>query len=85
MADRDASMMRTPPQAQDNALRVGLRAGLTDYFVYRGRPRGFEYELAQRFARHLDRRLSVQIVDDLQELESLHEAGEIDLWIPAEP
>ena len=28
------------PKETDNALRVALRKSLTDYFIYRGRPRG---------------------------------------------
>ena len=73
------------PKETDNALRVALRKSLTDYFIYRGRPRGFEYDLVLRFAKHLDRRLSVQIVSDDEQLEALIRRGEIDLWVPAEP
>ena len=69
----------------DNALRVALRKSLTDYFIYRGRPRGFEYDLLSRFAKTLDRRISVRVVTDDEQLEYLIERGEIDLWVPAEP
>jgi len=73
------------PKEADNALRVALRKSLPDYFIYRGRPRGFEYDLALRFAKHRDRRLSIQIVDSDEQLETLVRRGEVDLWIPAEP
>ena len=79
----------SPPPAPvtevDNALRVGLRKSLTDYFIYRGRPRGFEYDLVMRYAKHLDRRISVRIVTDDAQLQSLIDSHEIDLWIPSEP
>jgi len=72
-------------QETDNALRVAIRKSLTDYFIYRGRPRGFEYDLVLRFAKHLDRRISIRIVTDDNQLKSLIEGDEIDLWIPSEP
>jgi len=81
----DAGSKQVAIPTQDNALRVGIRSGLTDYFVYRGQPRGFELDLVQRFARQIDRRLSVKIIDTMSELKALHTAGDIDVWIPAEP
>ena len=68
----------------DNALRVMLRAGLTDYFVYRGKPRGFEHELLRRFARQTDRRLSLTIANNDEEVATALLNGEVDLWVPAQ-
>ena len=85
---------QTKPEAQstavyvqetDNALRVGIRKSLTDYFIYRGRPRGFEYDLVLRFTKQLDRRISIRIVTDNDQLQSLIDGNELDLWIPSEP
>jgi membrane-bound lytic murein transglycosylase F len=62
-----------------------MRGSLTDYFVYRGRPRGFEYDLVQRFAKELDQPLSIEIVTPNHDLDALLASGKIDVWIPGEP
>jgi membrane-bound lytic murein transglycosylase F len=74
-----------PQPQKDNALRVAITPSLTDYFVYRGRPRGFEYDLAARFARILDRRLALVIITNHQGARAQLQAGTVDLWIPGEP
>ena len=74
-----------PQQQNDNALRVAITPSLTDYFVYRGRPRGFEYDLVARFAKILDRRLALVIVTDHAAARAQLGAGSVDLWVPGEP
>lgn len=37
----------------------------TSYFIYKGQPMGFEYELLSRFAEHIDVDIEVKMVDDL--------------------
>ena len=81
-ASPEAGLPAPPVQA---ALRAAISPSLTDYFVYRGRPRGFEYDLLNRLARRLDRRLSLEVVDDPREASVMLERRDIDLWIPTSP
>lgn len=39
-----------------------------NYFIYKGVPMGFEYELLERFAKHLGVDLSVQVVNNMDEI-----------------
>jgi len=51
----------------------------TDYFIYRGQPMGFQYEMLQQLANHLSVRLEVRVSRSLNEsIESLRN-GEVDL------
>jgi len=40
----------------------------TSYFLYRGEPMGFEYELISKFADHLELDLKVKVVDNLDQI-----------------
>ena len=40
----------------------------TSYFLYRGRPMGYEFELLERFAKYLDVDLEIVVVDNINEL-----------------
>jgi len=51
----------------------------TSYFLYRGRPMGFEYELLQRLADHLDVELEIVPASDLTDLIGMLNRGEGDL------
>ena len=69
-----------PPSLEPpRRLKVALVASAPDYFVYRGRPRGFLFDLSNILARRWQRRLQVEIARD--ELEALQwlEAGRVDL------
>lgn len=57
----------------DEIIASGKLTALTDlsstsYFVYRGDPMGFEYELLERFAKHIGVRLEVRVVEDLDNI-----------------
>lgn len=39
----------------------------TNYFIYRGEPMGFQYELLKSFAEYLNVKLEIQIINDLDE------------------
>ncbi len=39
----------------------------TNYFIYRGEPMGFQYELLKSFARYLNVKLEIQIINDLDQ------------------
>jgi membrane-bound lytic murein transglycosylase F len=51
----------------------------TDYFIYRGQPMGFQYEMLQQLANHLSVRLEVRVSRSLNESFELLRNGEADL------
>ena len=51
----------------------------TDYFIYRGQPMGFQYEMLQQLANHLSVRLEVRVSRSLNESFELLRKGEADL------
>ena len=51
----------------------------TSYFLYRGQPMGFEYELLERFAEYLDVELEIIVAEDIDSLTNKLRDGEADL------
>ncbi|MFP4604556.1 MAG: transporter substrate-binding domain-containing protein [Bacteroidales bacterium] len=51
----------------------------TNYFIYKGEPMGYQYELLQRFADHMNVKLEIVVNKDLQESFELLQNGEVDL------
>lgn len=51
----------------------------TDYFIYRGQPMGFQYEMLQQLANHLSVRLEVRVSRSLNESFAMLQNGEADL------
>jgi len=51
----------------------------TDYFIYRGQPLGFQYEMLQQLANHLSVRLEVRVSRSLNESFEMLRTGEADL------
>jgi membrane-bound lytic murein transglycosylase F len=51
----------------------------TDYFIYRGQPLGFQYEMLQQLANHLSVRLEVRVSRNLNESIEMLRSGEADL------
>ncbi|MFP3860023.1 MAG: transglycosylase SLT domain-containing protein [Bacteroidales bacterium] len=51
----------------------------TNYFIYKGEPMGYQYELLQRFADHMNVKLEIVVNKDLQESFELIQNGEVDL------
>ncbi len=51
----------------------------TSYFIYKGQPMGFEYELLERFANYLKVELEVRVVYNLDSLTQLLNNGEGDV------
>jgi membrane-bound lytic murein transglycosylase F len=51
----------------------------TSYFIYKGRPMGFEYELLVDLAKHLDLDLEIVLAEDLDDLTGMLNSGEGDL------
>lgn len=57
------------PQIKERGELVALTVnGSTSYFNYRGEPMGFQYELAQQFARSLGLKLRIKVMKDETEL-----------------
>lgn len=68
------------PQIEDSGKLVVLTLySSTTYFIYRGEPMGFQYELAEQFARSLGVKLEVKIASTPQQLQHMLLQGEGDL------
>lgn len=68
------------PQIKDSGELVVLTLySSTSYFLYRGQPMGFQYELSQQFAQSLGLKLRVEVARNVQELVNKLLAGEGDL------
>ena len=68
------------PEIRERGELVVLTANSsTSYFDYRGEPMGFQYELAQQFARFLGLRLQLKVVNNPQEMVRCLLEGEGDL------
>lgn len=64
---------------KDGILRVLVEYSSTSYFLYRGQPMGFEYELLERLAKHLDLKLDLVITKNINEQFEVLNRGEVDL------
>lgn len=85
-AEPDTTAVLTPQVDLDLAV-IQERGRLTaitgynaiSYFIYRGQPMGFELELLQRLADHLDVELDIIVANDLSTMFNLLNRGEGDL------
>ncbi|MEM9051548.1 MAG: transporter substrate-binding domain-containing protein [Bacteroidota bacterium] len=64
---------------QLGVLRAMTTYSATSYFLYRGEPMGYEYELLQRFADHLEVNLEIVITDDIDSMFYYLNSGKVDL------
>lgn len=64
---------------ESGVLKVVTDFNSTGYFIYRGQPMGYQYEMLQELANHLGVRLEVQVNNDLEEKFKMLEKGEVDL------
>ncbi len=53
---------------EDGKLRALIAYSSTSYFLYKGRPMGYEYELLQRLATHFNLELELIVAEDLNSL-----------------
>jgi membrane-bound lytic murein transglycosylase F len=60
-------------------LRALMVYSATSYFLYRGEPMGFEYEMLERFAKHLNLELEITVSNDLDSLADMLHSGQIDI------
>ena len=72
--ERDLEEMK-----EDGVLRAIAIYNSTDYFLYRGEPMGFEYELLERLAEELDLELDIVVAHNINELFDLLNSGKGDL------
>lgn len=64
---------------REGKLRALTTYSGTSYFLYRGQPMGFEYELLKRFADHLGVELEIVVSQNIDSLLNNLNSGEIDL------
>ncbi len=58
---------------KDGKLNVLTTYSSTSYFLYRGQPMGYEYELLKRFAKHLGIELNIVISNNIDTMyQELH-------------
>ena len=62
-----------------DTLRAVVNNSSTSYFIYRGQPMGFEYELLNRLSDHLDVFLKVIIEQDISKALQMLESGKADI------
>ncbi|MCP4683813.1 MAG: transporter substrate-binding domain-containing protein [bacterium] len=65
--------------AESGTLKAIISYSATSYFLYRGQPMGFDYELLQRFAEKQKLDLEIVIARDLDEMMGMLQRGEGDL------
>jgi len=63
----------------DGTLNALMTFNSTSYFIYRGEPMGFEYELLRRFAKDHDLDLKVDVLRDADEILPRLNRGEADV------
>jgi membrane-bound lytic murein transglycosylase F len=64
---------------KDGVLHAITIYSSTSYFLYKGMPMGFEYELLSRLANYLDLELKITIANDIDDLFDMLNNGEGDL------
>lgn len=64
---------------EDGKLRALLAYSSTSYFLYKGKPMGYEYELLKRLAEHFDLELEITVSEDLNSLLSELNKGTVDI------
>ncbi len=72
--DRDYERIK-----EDGVLRALIIYSSTSYFLYKGEPMGFEYELLQLLAEHLGLKLELVISKDLDSEFEVLNRGDVDL------
>lgn len=69
----------TPPLLTPGVLKVGLANSLSSYYLYRGYPRGYEYELLRLLCDDQGWKLEIEVVEDLHTLIDRVENRRLDL------
>jgi len=64
---------------QRGELNVVLDNNSVSYFIYKGNPMGYEYELLQRLAKHLKVALKIKVISSIDEAFTLLNTGKTDI------
>lgn len=64
---------------EEGKLRAITIYSSTNYFLYRGQPMGYEYEMLQRLSEYLKLELEIVVANDINEMFELLEKGEGDI------
>lgn len=64
---------------KEGVLRAITNYSGTSYFLYKGKPMGFEYELLERLADYLDVRLEIVLAENIDSIIPMLERGEGDI------
>ncbi|MGD2035441.1 MAG: transporter substrate-binding domain-containing protein [Bacteroidales bacterium] len=78
-SNRDDYSSRLKQVIDRGVLRVVTDFNSTNYFIYRGQPMGYQFEMLQELADYLGVELEVSANNDLQEKFELLEDGDVDL------
>jgi membrane-bound lytic murein transglycosylase F len=76
---KSENVSRLTQVSDRGVLRVVTDFNSTSYFIYRGQPMGYQYEMLQELADYLGVRLEVIVNNNLEEKFELIETGEVDL------
>lgn len=68
-----------PEIKEEGVLRALVVYSSTSYFLYKGQPMGFEYEMLQRLAKDLNLKLEIIVSDDLDSQFEVLNSGEVDI------
>lgn len=77
--ERRVAQLDLPQIKERGKLVALLNYSSTSYFIYRGRPMGFEYELLKRLANELDVDLEIKLANNLNEITEMLLRGEGDI------
>lgn len=72
--DRDLKQIK-----KDGKLKALIAYSATSYFLYRGQPMGYEYELLRRLADHLEVELELKVTKNLDEMLAELKNGTVDI------
>jgi membrane-bound lytic murein transglycosylase F len=64
---------------RDNKLVAITGYNAYSYFIYKGQPMGFEYELVKKLAEHFNINLEVKVISSIEEMFKMLNSGEGDL------
>jgi membrane-bound lytic murein transglycosylase F len=68
------------PEIRERGMLIALTSySPISYFIYRGQPMGYEYELLQLLGEHLDLPVEIHLAYDIDEMFGLLESGEGDI------
>jgi membrane-bound lytic murein transglycosylase F len=63
----------------EGKIRAVTNVNQTSYFIYKGEPMGFHFELLKKFADHLDLELELVTSNDIDEALGYLQSGDVDL------